>query len=71
MYVYNDVPFQEKPGVFQFMTRKRDAILEALKNKVLPAKCTQEECWGGKKCSGGWCPVAEICRKGEKDGKVD
>jgi len=56
-----DVPFQDKPGVFQFMTHKRDAILEALKNKTLPARCTQEECWGGKKCISQWCPVSEIC----------
>lgn len=46
--------------VLDYFTKKRDALLEAIKTDTLPPMCTEEENWEGNKCK-GYCPVAFAC----------
>ena len=51
----------------KYLKRKKEMLLDALKNGYAP-KCRARETWNGRKCN-GYCEVSEICltldRKGE------
>ncbi len=37
-------------------------LKEANALEVLPPPCDKEEAWDGRRCTGGFCPVAEYCK---------
>jgi hypothetical protein len=65
-----ELPIFRDSLVEDFITQKRDNLLEALRDGKLPPKCTNDECWQGRKCF-GYCPVSGFCRafdRGNDDG---
>jgi len=54
------VPILEDMKVHQYFKQKSLALLGALRNKVVPQKCTSEECWDGRKCE-KYCDVYKHC----------
>lgn len=46
-----------------YFARKKDALLKALKDDVMPPMCSYDERWGGRRCK-GFCSVAEFCPEG-------
>lgn len=44
-----------------YIETKAKRLKEALKNKTLPAACSSKERWNDRKCTGGYCAVAEHC----------
>jgi hypothetical protein len=56
-----ELPIFGDSVVEDFITRKRDSLLGALRDGELPPKCTDDECWQGRKCV-GYCPVSQYCK---------
>lgn len=59
---YIDVPFIEDEKLVSILKPKREALLKALEDKVVPPPCTAREAWDGRKCS-GYCVVRDECLK--------
>ncbi len=55
------VPFLPEAEVWDVYERLSREKAEAHKTGVVPAMCTKEQTWNGKKCEGFWCPVAKEC----------
>jgi hypothetical protein len=58
---YLDVPFREDRVVRQYFEAKKEALLGALGRRRMPPRCSDYECWDGRRCL-GYCPVADACR---------
>ena len=55
-----EVPFIHDDHLKEKFISKRDLLLEALKSREIPDKCSDSETWGGIKCE-RFCPVREFC----------
>lgn len=64
----------EQPIVIEVPPLEREVVMaryealwagkeEARISGVPPGFCTSSETWGGKKCTQGWCAVADICQQ--------
>ena len=59
---YMDIDILPNDTVIAYFRFKRDKLLSALETKTLPAPCTKEECWDGRKCANpDYCPVRDKC----------
>lgn len=50
--------------VKEYFTKKSKALLDALETKIVPAPCTDKECWDGRKCK-DYCSVSKYCERGQ------
>jgi len=57
---YHSITILDNNSVLVYFTKKREALLYALDNRVFPAKCNDKECWEGRRCE-TWCEVSEFC----------
>ena len=55
-----DIPFLDNDIIIPYFIEKRDRLLQHLKDKSTPPKCSDEETWGGKKCE-SYCEVRGLC----------
>ncbi len=61
LWIPVEVPFLPEAEVWDVYERLSREKAEAHKTGVVPAMCTKEQTWNGKKCEGFWCPVAKEC----------
>lgn len=54
------IPRMQDKDVQDYFSNKTAALHEALRMGYAP-KCNSEETWQGKRCTGGYCEVAEAC----------
>jgi len=61
------IPIRRLPDeqVREYFRIKRENLLGALESQALPAPCSHEESWHGRRCQ-GFCDVAEFCDVGIK-----
>lgn len=56
------VPRMDNDEVKEIMRRRRDEIVEAMVQDVVPPVCTTEQAWGGNRCR-RFCDVRDLCAK--------
>lgn len=56
------IPVKHIPNeeVKMYLSMKRDELLWAIETQTMPPPCTNDECWGGRKCK-DYCRVAKFC----------
>jgi len=65
------VTILEDKVVTDYFKTKREALLNALDNGVLPEMCPYEERWANRRCIGELCPVHYWCPEGAMMNKVE
>ncbi len=61
---YFDIPILPDEEVIEYFDRKKKALEQALRQGYWKQYCSEEETWGGLKCS-RYCEVAEYCPLGQ------
>lgn len=57
-----ELPRIPKDEMRQRILDKYTAFRYAIDNDICPPMCTKAENWNGRKCSGGWCSVVDLCK---------
>jgi hypothetical protein len=63
-----DVEILPLDEVKTHLIERSEAMLDYMRTETLPPVCTQEECWEGRKCSGGYCEVSAMCKHMDPEG---